>query len=96
MFSIYYVTGIYFAVSMCLVTMSYTQPVIVLNVFYLLCYMYIFAVPMCPVSMSYSQSVIVLNLFFLLCYRYILRCINVPGDNVLFTDCYSPQCVLSW
>ena len=34
MFSIYCVTGIYFAVSMCLVTMSCSQTVIVLNVFY--------------------------------------------------------------
>ena len=46
-------------------------------------------------TMSCSQTVIVLNVFYIICYMCILRCISVPGDNVLFTDCYSPQCFLS-
>ena len=54
-----------------------------------------FAISMCLVSMSYSQSVIVLDVFYLLCYMYIIRCTNMPDDNVLFTDCYSPQSFLS-
>ena len=80
---------------MCLVTMSCSQTVIVLNVsIYCVTCIY-FAVSVCLVTMSCSQTVIVLNVFYLLCYMYILRCIDVPGDNFLFADCYSPQCFLS-
>ena len=95
MFSIYCVTCIYFDVSVCLVTMSCSQTVIVLNVFYLLGYMYILRCINVPGDNARSQTVTVLNVFYLLCYMYILRCISVPGDNVLFANCYSPQCFLS-